>query len=87
MPDNKIEESGDIIIDISQEDRDLLVMSYVDRYFLDVSKVMFGTVLKQTGNLKEALFDATLNEVANIALREKMNADLASKQENFTNDE
>lgn len=87
MPPNEQKQNdGEIVIDITQDDRDLLVVSYVDRHYLDVSKVMFGQVLKQTGNIKDALFDATLNEVANIVLREKMESDM-NKQEHFTNDE
>lgn len=83
---NEQQKNGEITVDISQNDNDLLVRSYIDRYYLGVSKAMFEQVLKQTGNIKEALYDATLNEVANIALSEKMDSDL-KKQEEPTDDE
>jgi len=83
---NEQQKNGEITVDISQNDKDLLVRSYIDRYYLGVSKAMFEQVLKQTGNIKEALYDATLNEVANIALSEKMDSDI-KKQEEPTDDE
>lgn len=71
MSDDKMEENGDVNVDLTPEERDILVMSYIDNHFLEVSKSKFADALKSS-NIKNALYDAVLNEIANEILTKQM---------------
>lgn len=55
-------------IKMTEEETDLLVRSFVEVALLDVSKAQFDESMQSTGDIKEALYAAVVNEMANIAL-------------------
>lgn len=58
----------DIEVDLSEEQKDQLVEMYVERMMNEASISMFNDARK-TGEIKQALFDAVVNECVLIVLQ------------------
>ncbi len=59
---------GNVQIDLSEKDRDMLVISYVDGHLSDVSKGLFHDMMKRGDDIKDVIYHTVLNEMANVVL-------------------
>jgi hypothetical protein len=73
-------DDGSFELNMTDDEYAALVMTYVDNALQDVSKDQFYEVLDTTGDVKEALFAAIVNEVVNVAL-EKFIDEFESKEQ------
>ncbi len=86
----KEKDDGMIAIDLSTMDRDTLIDMFIERNLLAVSKTTFDAVLKSGSTVRDALYDAILNEEINNALTEMIKIEerkAAGQPDDFTNDE
>lgn len=86
----KEKDDGMIAIDLSTMDRDTLIDMFIERNLLAVSKTTFDEVLKSGSTVRDALYDAILNEEINNALTEMIKIEerkAAGQPDDFTNDE
>ncbi len=77
-------ENDFIQIDISDEDRDILALAYMENNFSDATKKLFKFNKAAGMSLQECLYFSLVNETANIALREMMER---QQQDGKDNDE
>lgn len=69
MTDTFIEnEDGTFELKMTDDEYAALIFTYVDSKMLPVSKDQFDAVFNTTGDIKEALYAAVINEVVNDAL-------------------
>ncbi len=83
----KDETENDFIqIDISDEDRDILALAYMENNFSDATKKLFKFNKAAGMSLQECLYFSLVNETANVALQNHVDRQ-NQLNDGYTNDE